>query len=844
MSSFPRPTSVPTLRSFLGLVNYYRRFVSHFALLAAPLYALTEKTKIWEWSDECEQAFIQVKHALVSAPILRAPDPELKFVLQTDASDIGLGAVLSQRDHNADEWVIAYASRSLRKAEKNYHTTEKECLAIIFGVKQFRSYLWGLPFIVETDHSALSWLYRMKEPTGRLARWIMYLQEYDVTIIHRPGRLNGNADALSRAVHIAAVTRSRTLDIKGDEEIIPKKRTDRNKRVDKSEHDLKVQDEVEKREPSLIDVTSTNSIAESVMNRRGRGVGPYYADLDEKEDPVEEWEEWSEAIGTSSAKKNRQRDKGMNMKGTTKPTPRMDQTHNYNQLSVVNNGSANSGDGSGNNGDVTYSSPIIDTNISSVLVDNDVSQNDANNSDLSEWGLESQQTNVASGVQAISMADRQHSDPECSALLTYLNNGTVPDAASGMKQMVLEQANECRIRDGVLMNVRNVKRGKRETMVERIYLPRSLRQAVLKECHDGYVAGHLGMDRTYKTLQDRFYWPGMYADTEAWVKGCSLCGGGKAPAPLLSVAPIGTLPVPTSPFEIVSVDVMGPLQPTPRGNRYILVFTDFLTRWPEAVALPNQEAKTIARALVEQVVCRHGAPAVLLSDRGSPFKATLAEAVYDLLAIDKRSTTAYRPQCNGKTERFNKVLATILKMYVAEDQTNWDEWLPYALLAYRCAYHEVLKESPFYLVYGRQPRLPIDLALHTPSDHFANTDEWLNTLHTRFDRAHALAVEALKDQNNKREEQNRDIHAPVYAAGSRVYLYFPQVKRKRTIKLAHRWTGPWVVKRQVTPVQYEVELEVGGRKQMVHVTRMKPYISRDDMHRLNSIAQAAASVVN
>ncbi len=143
------------------------------------------------------------------------------------------------------------------------------------------------------------------------------------------------------------------------------------------------------------------------------------------------------------------------------------------------------------------------------------------------------------------------------------------------------------------------------------------------------------------------------------------------------------------------------------------------------------------------------------------------------------------------------------------------------------------------MLYGRQPRLPIDLALHTPSDHFNNTDEWLNTLHTRFDRAHALAVVALVEQNNKRESDNRGIEPPVYEEGSRVYLFFPQVKRKRTIKLAHRWTGPWIVKRRVTPVQYEVELEVGGRKQMVHVTRMKPYISRDDMVRLNSIAQAA-----
>lgn len=786
MVDFPRPVSIPTLRSFLGLVNYYRRFVSHFATLAQPLYQLTEKDVIWEWSGHCEEAFINIKNALTAAPILCAPDPSRPYVLQTDASDYGLGAVLSQRiNSTGEELVIGYASRSLRKAERNYHTTEKECLAIVWAIKQFRAYLWGVEFLVETDHSALSWLHKMREPTGRLARWIMALQEYSFKIIHRPGRDNANADALSRSVQIGVVTRSRGGHLSQNEGRSPATT------VTEQKEETKMKDEIlsqrkrgMKGRKEEKEENTKNSIAETVMRRRGTSTGPWYGEEDKVAED-EEWEIWPEA---------------MQKKSVTTTSP--------NELSDIQKSD--------------HEEPYSIMSDQNAKAEEPVRENIEHKYDTS-----------------VSLAEKQRHDNDLAYLFTYLESGQLPGADSGKREMILEWAKHCKLRDGIIIHVQTVKRGKKEKVIEQLFIPKSMRESILRECHDGITSGHFGVDRTYNTVRDRFYWPGMYLDVKAWVQSCELCGGGKQPKPSTRTAPIGTLPIPTSPFEIVSVDIMGPLQPTPRGNRFIIVFTDFLTRWPEAVALPNQESKTIAKALVDNIICRHGAPNILLSDRGTPFRSELAQAVYELLAIEKRSTTAYRPQCNGKTERFNKTLATILRMYVAEDQTDWDEWIPYALLAYRCAYHEILKETPFFILYGREPRLPIDLALHTPSEHFNSSDEWLNTLHIRFDRAHSLAVEALKEQNEKREAKEEGIIPPTYEVGSRVYVFFPQVKRKRTIKLTHRWTGPWVVRRKITGVQYEVELEEGGRKQMVHVSRLKPYISRQDMERLNELARAA-----
>ena len=191
------PRTVQEVQRFLGLVGYYRKFVSNFAATAKPLYRLTERGREFIWTTECEAAFLKLKSRLVSAPILAFPDFTKMFILDTDASQSGVGAVLSQL-HDGQERVVAYASRVLSKAERQYSVTRKELLAVVTFVKHFRHYLLGRHFVVRTDHSSLQWLYNFKEPEGQTARWLESLQEFDFEVIHRSGRNHSNADALSR----------------------------------------------------------------------------------------------------------------------------------------------------------------------------------------------------------------------------------------------------------------------------------------------------------------------------------------------------------------------------------------------------------------------------------------------------------------------------------------------------------------------------------------------------------------------------------------------------------------------------------------------------------------------
>lgn len=195
---YPSPTDVSGLRRVLGMVNFYRQFIPDCAELQAPLTKLLKKGQSWSWGPEQEHALRRLVSVLADTAELQLPDLNREFVIQTDASDLGLGAVLLQ-EHGGVLRPVAFASRSLTPAEKNYSVTEKECLAIVFALRKFDYYVDGVPFVMETDHMALTWLKRLSEPSGRLARWALLLQRYDFTVRYRKGKNNVVADALSRA---------------------------------------------------------------------------------------------------------------------------------------------------------------------------------------------------------------------------------------------------------------------------------------------------------------------------------------------------------------------------------------------------------------------------------------------------------------------------------------------------------------------------------------------------------------------------------------------------------------------------------------------------------------------
>lgn len=196
---FPTPKSPRQVRRFIGMANWYRGFIQNFANLSGPLTdSLRKSNKPFKLSSDAVQAFQKLKVALSSAPVLAQPDFSKEFVIQCDASKIGVGGVLIQTDDQGKEHPIAFVSQKLNKAQQNYTVTELECLAAVISVHRFRPYIEGLPFRILTDHSSLKWLMSQKDLSGRLARWSLKLQRFDFQIEHRKGSLNVVPDTLSR----------------------------------------------------------------------------------------------------------------------------------------------------------------------------------------------------------------------------------------------------------------------------------------------------------------------------------------------------------------------------------------------------------------------------------------------------------------------------------------------------------------------------------------------------------------------------------------------------------------------------------------------------------------------
>ena len=199
MVEAPRPNTKKQLRSFLGLIGFYRSFVPHFATVAAPLTDLTRKNAPNNllWEPVHERAFSVLRKVVTSKPVLQLPDFSMPFVLQTDASGEGLGAILLQ-EIDGFRHPVAFASRRLQKREQNYATIEKECLAVVWGILKFQSFLYGQHFTLEVDHEPLKYLTQTKFQNSRLVRWSLIIQQYRFTISYIKGSQNVGADFLSR----------------------------------------------------------------------------------------------------------------------------------------------------------------------------------------------------------------------------------------------------------------------------------------------------------------------------------------------------------------------------------------------------------------------------------------------------------------------------------------------------------------------------------------------------------------------------------------------------------------------------------------------------------------------
>ena len=377
------------------------------------------------------------------------------------------------------------------------------------------------------------------------------------------------------------------------------------------------------------------------------------------------------------------------------------------------------------------------------------------------------------------------------------------------------------IKDGIL--VRRWESNDGGKIDWRIVLPRTLRPEILTELHDSPTAGHLGMNKLLLKVKQRYYWVGMAEDVRSWVRKCSTCAQTKNP-PKKPLAPLQQYAV-GAPLERVAMDILGPLPKSDRGNVYVLVIGDYFTKWVEAFALPNQEAETVARVFVEEFICRFGIPKELHTDQGRNFESNLMKEVCKLLGVKKTRTCPFHPKGDGFVERFNRTLVTMVTTALDPErhQRDWDERIPYAMLAYRTSVQSSTGETPSMMMLGRETTLPVDVLVQAPQP-TEKEDDYPYKLRCHLQDVHEQARSKLKLAASKqRETYDRNAVARTLKKGDWVWLKSTQKKRGMTPKLMLKWVGPYLVLNKLSDVVYRIQQSQRTGPKIVHLNRLKLY---------------------
>ena len=817
---WPTPKDASDVRSGLGMFGYYRKFIKDYSKKARPLTRLTEKAVEFVWGEEEEDAWQLLKSELVKAPILAYPDPDLEFILDTDASGYGIGAVLSQVQ-DGRERVIAYGSKALTKEERRYCVTRQELLAVVHFIKQYRHYLYGQKFLIRTDHGALKYLLNFKDPQGQMARWLQVLDTYDFRVEHRAGRSHNNADSMSRgpckqchytSCQVRVLTRQQARrdaareaaempDLGGTREV-PNRRGAKEVSKEDSKEVTREVTEVPDSQRGTREEPKRGG-AREVPKKRGTREVPERRGT--REVPERRGtKEVPERRGTKEVSERRGAKEVPKRRGSKEVTREVTEVPRR-QRGIREELSQRGSEEVPRRRSTRKNPRIQDKHLEPAWLDHPT---------LSSKALEK----------------AQKEDPVINQMLLWKLEEKKPiwdEVSAGkseLKSLWAQWESLAVNQDGLLC--RRLA-GPAAAQRLQIVIPTSLVDAILEVLHDSITGGHMGTRRTLACARLRFYWYRQRETIQLYCKRCAKCaarksGGAKRQRASLKKNVTG------EPFARIGIDISGPYNATTDKNKYILVVSDYFTKWVEAYPMRDMEAKTVAETLVEGYISRMGVPMIIHSDQGRNFESRLFRQMCDLLGIKKTRTTAFRPCSNGLVERFNRTLNEMLCTTARENPLTWDKRVHLLTMAYRSTPHESTGFSPNFMVFGKELFMPIDVMVGSPDDN-SNQDEldYVTGLRERLEDAYDVAREHLQTSAN-RQKRHYDLRAneSPYKPGDLVWISNKTRKKGKSPKMQMRWSGPLVVMERINDVTYKLKMNEKDTK-IVHYDLLKPYESSE-----------------
>lgn len=714
IQEIPRPKTSKQIKSFLGMVGYYRKFINNFATLAKPLTRLLKKDETFIWTDEQENAFKILKSKLITKPILQYPDFNRTFVLTTDASNYGIGGVLSQINEQNHDLPIAYYSRTLNKAEQNYSTTEKELLAIVNAIEHFRPYLYGRKFTIFTDHRPLQWLFNCQNPNSKLCRWRIRLSEYEYEIKHKAGRVNSNADGLSRLLDTDKTLVNTIIKNTNFQDFIKFYYSNRDIVVfDKENQPLsKIVDPV-----VLLwsqDLDESNLYSEYIKNN---------FDMSNLDPPVN---------GVTLLKNDKQTFYLIHPLNL-----HFDKPEYKNMFKCF----------------ITFKSLIKNQNFIFVPP-------------INYKNLKPQQTYYM--------------------LKFIFNNNLI------------------------------------KTFDTNKITPKSMDEidSILRDHHDSKLSGHFGFNKTYSKIKDRYNWPNMKTDIRKYIRNCRSCQLNKTNFKPTR-QPMEITSTSDKPFDKIFIDVVGPLPLTENGNRFIITAQDDLTKFSFAQSVHNHESLTIAKTLTK-LFMYFGIPRTILTDQGTDFTSNLIKNLSNLFKTKHVTTTPYHPQTNGALERSHLTLKDYLKHFINDKQTDWDEYIEFAMFSYNSTIHLSTNYSPYELLFGHKNYLPSSI-VQEPT--FSYTyDDYIKSLQYKLNTAFKVAKEnIISSKTRSKESYDRKCNSVKFRVNDLVCIYNKSVKANLSKKLSPNFRGPYKII-ELYPNQTAL-LQIGKKLCKYHTNLLKHFVT-------------------